>query len=117
MSQGAQSVVLHMRREKGRIMNYPADSEEAANPQEGLLPILSQSCAPLEQTLAALSIWVARQQQSVAVVAHLNTIMDRSPNYADIAEAAIDRLIVEQLLQTAPSSSTQTLGLRKHSDD
>lgn len=98
-------------------MNHPADSEEASNPQEGLLPILSQSCASLEQALATLSKWVACQQQSVAVLAHLNTMMDRSPNYVDITEAAFDRLIVEQLLQTASSSSTQNLGLRKHLDD
>ncbi|MCX5721888.1 MAG: hypothetical protein NT179_07645 [Nitrospirae bacterium] len=80
-------------------MHHQSDFEGAASSHEGLPPTLAQPCASLEQALAVLSAWVAQQQQSVAALTQLNTMMDQSPDCVDITEAAVDRLIVEQLMQ------------------
>jgi hypothetical protein len=80
-------------------MNDVSNGDEAGPVHDELPPILSAACATLAQALAVLSRVVVRQQESVAVVAQLNTEMDRAPQCVAHTEAATGQLIVEQLMQ------------------
>jgi hypothetical protein len=107
MNEEDQSVVCRLCGEKGWSMNDVSNGDEAGPVHDGLPPILSAACATLAQAVAVLSRVVVRQQESVAVVAQLNTEMDRAPLCVARTEAAIDQLIVEQLMQGhAPRTRT-----------
>lgn len=81
-------------------MNHPADTEIAVNPPGHFPPVLPQSYPSLEQALTSLSIWVAQQQQGVADLVSLHGERGRLPKVVDLPEAAIDRALVAQSVQS-----------------